>query len=1224
MHLKSLTLKGFKSFASSTTLHLEPGVTAVVGPNGSGKSNVVDALAWVMGEQGAKSLRGGKMEDVIFAGTPGRPALGRAEVSLTIDNSDGALPIDYTEVTISRMLFRSGGSEYAINGSPCRLLDIQELLSDSGIGREMHVIVGQGQLDSILHATPEDRRGFVEEAAGVLKHRKRKERALRKIAALEDKLSRLQDLSSELRRQLKPLGRQAEVARRARVIQTDVRDARLRLLGDDLVTARAVLEQDIANEEALLQRRNELQAQLLAAQAQESELVEAAAAAAPELDQIERTWVQLTQLTERLRAIGSVAQERRRNLGQEHQPQHHGADPDELDRRAQTLGDQRDELRGEVAAAREHAKRTVVLREAAESELARRRARTEATALAQRKAREALARAEHNATASGERLQRAEEDVATAQHAVAEAAEHLEQAQAQHEQAGQQQADSAENGQVNLAERLSVAETAHRNAKSRVQATRQDLADAERAVARLSSRIDTLTQTLAQAPDADLAAVLADSGAAVQGWLTDQVHVQAGAEAALAAILGARAAGPLVGDTSAARMVLQAMGEHGVSGELTICRPARSIDIPVGITAIPLRALVTAGPQTAQALDDLLAGVVLVDDLQAALSLVEEHPRLTAVTEQGHVLAAGWGRCGTGTNAARLQMQGALDQAHIDLQSAQVCVEQAQAVHFEAANAEAQASDALESARAAAAAHRAHEAAHAERTRAAADQVRLLQRQHDRAAQALADALARRESALQRSTEAEGQLSSARNDEAQAQQQPDQATDTERLAEELRDLRMAETEARLRLRTAEERLSAAESQVADLLEQARRERVARAAARQQEQRRQHLAATAEAAAYAVRYAQPRAEAATDAAAARRSELAAEARRRDESATTLRQHLADLRSEVDTITGSVHRDEVARAEQRLRVEQIENKAMEDFGIEPQTLTTEYGPDTLIPPSSLTTADLEDGAQEAEPYPFDRAEQERRLRSAERSLALLGKVNPLALEEFAAHEERYKYLNAQLDDLKQSRADLLGIVSEVDARVEEVFGKAFADVAVEFERVFARLFPGGEGRLLLTDPNDLLTTGVEVEARPPGKRIKRLSLLSGGERSLTAVAFLVALFRARPSPFYILDEVEAALDDTNLGRLIEVIEELRESSQLIVITHQKPTMQAADALYGVSMRGGVSQVVSQRLREAPHRHPTEPEGENLGESLDRAEAVAEHSTEVIDLRDSVRVQ
>ncbi|MBO0845079.1 MAG: AAA family ATPase, partial [Nocardioides sp.] len=313
MYLKSLTLKGFKSFASSTMLQFEPGVTCVVGPNGSGKSNVVDALAWVMGEQGAKSLRGGKMEDVIFAGTAGRPPLGRAEVLLTIDNADGELPIEYSEVTISRTMFRSGGSEYAINGTPCRLLDVQELLSDSGIGREMHVIVGQGQLDSILHATPEDRRGFIEEAAGVLKHRKRREKALRKLDSTEGNLTRLNDLLSEIRRQLKPLGRQAEVARKAAVVQADARDARARILADDLVTARTALEQELADETILVERREEVEAAIASAHEAEARLEAALREDLPALSRAQDTWFGLSSLRERLRGTASLAAERVRN-----------------------------------------------------------------------------------------------------------------------------------------------------------------------------------------------------------------------------------------------------------------------------------------------------------------------------------------------------------------------------------------------------------------------------------------------------------------------------------------------------------------------------------------------------------------------------------------------------------------------------------------------------------------------------------------------------------------------------------------------------------------------------------------------------------------------------------------------------------------------------------------------------------------------------------------------
>jgi chromosome segregation protein len=299
-------------------------------------------------------------------------------------------------------------------------------------------------------------------------------------------------------------------------------------------------------------------------------------------------------------------------------------------------------------------------------------------------------------------------------------------------------------------------------------------------------------------------------------------------------------------------------------------------------------------------------------------------------------------------------------------------------------------------------------------------------------------------------------------------------------------------------------------------------------------------------------------------------------------------LRELAAELERLTDSVHRDEVARAEHRMRIEVLENRALEELGVAPDALMAEYGPDQAVPVFAEPGPDGQlppfDPDAPQQTVPFVRAEQEKRLRGAERALALLGRVNPLALEEFAALEERHQFLSEQLEDLKNSRRDLLTVIKEVDDRVQTVFAEAYADTAREFEGVFSRLFPGGEGRLILTDPENMLTTGVDVEARPPGKKVKRLSLLSGGERSLVAVALLVSIFKARPSPFYVLDEVEAALDDTNLGRLIQIMEELRDSSQLIVITHQKRTMEVADALYGVSMRGdGVTTVISQRLRE-----------------------------------------
>nr|MDQ3308202.1 AAA family ATPase [Actinomycetota bacterium] len=392
MYLKSLTLRGFKSFASSTTLRLEPGITCVVGPNGSGKSNVVDALAWVMGEQGAKSLRGGKMEDVIFAGTSGRPPLGRAEVLLTIDNADGALPIDYAEVTISRTMFRNGGSEYAINGQTCRLLDVQELLSDSGIGREMHVIVGQGQLDAILHASPEERRGFVEEAAGVLKHRKRKEKALRKLDATEGNLTRLGDLLNEIRRQLKPLGRQAEVARRASFVQMEVRDARARLLADDVVRVRSSLDRELADEDALKARRLAVGAGLEAARAAETELETQLRGDVSSLTQAQETGFALSGLRERVRGTASLAAERVRNAAEAPAEERRGHDPDELDAQAAVIRSDERQLTAETEQLRAALSDTVELRREAEQTYAAEETRVAGLVRAAADRREGLAR----------------------------------------------------------------------------------------------------------------------------------------------------------------------------------------------------------------------------------------------------------------------------------------------------------------------------------------------------------------------------------------------------------------------------------------------------------------------------------------------------------------------------------------------------------------------------------------------------------------------------------------------------------------------------------------------------------------------------------------------------------------------------------------------------------------------------------------------------------------
>ncbi len=1236
MYLKTLTLRGFKSFASATTLRFEPGITCVVGPNGSGKSNVVDALAWVMGEHSAKSLRGGKMEDVIFAGTSSRPPLGRAEVTLTIDNTDGALPIDYTEVTISRLMFRSGQSEYAINGDTCRLLDIQELLSDSGIGREMHVIVGQGQLDQVLHAGPEDRRAFIEEAAGVLKHRKRKEKALRKLDAMQANLTRVQDLVAELRRQLKPLGRQAEIARKAAVIQADLRDARLRLLADDVVTLRDTLRREEADEAAVQARRSRVETELSEAQRREAELEAAENEAQPRLKAAQETFYRLSALRERLRGVESLAAERQRHAADAASIERRGRDPEDLEREAAEVSEQERALSEELEEARERLAAAVEIRAEAEDALAAEERRLAAAARAAADRREALARLRGQVESARSRAHAAAEEVGRLAKALDEARQRAERAQAEHDaqELSEPAADpelaaelaAAEEG-VDLAraaveEARAVAAQAEAvvdEARAALAAPREALAaagkavataraadqESQRTVAALQARCEALEMSLAGG--ADGAATLLGAGLpGVLGPIAALLTVESGAETALAAVLAVD--GVAVASLTAAVTAVEHLRDCG--GGRSALLIAADVEGGTRRTAEPPVAgadwaadLVSAPEGLRPSIEALLADVVVVPDLLTARKVVDLRPELRAVTRAGDVLGAHAARGGSAGETSALQMRRALDEAAAELAAARAAADGHAEALAEAVAAEEECRLAVEAAQAGvaeassgvSAAQNGVNSAQSglNAAQAVLDGLRGRQRDADRKAADAAKHLARLEAAVKAAQDEAARLARAVRDAEEAGEaaQAGVVELEERLAEEeyaaelevepttdVRDelaatcgvARQAEMEARLTVRTAEERVRGIAGRAEGLLRAARREREERANAAAERARRRAQARTAAAVVEGARTALLALENSLVAAAGERDDAERARGEIDAELKAVRLRVRELGAELDSLVNRVHGSEMARTERRLRLEQMEQRAMEEFGLEVEPLLAEYGPDVPVPGEP--------------PVPYVRAEQEKRARTAERQMAQLGKVNPLALEEFAALEERHAFLTSQLEDLKKTRKDLLLVVKEVDERVEQVFAAAYEDVAREFAQIFQRVFPGGEGRLMLTDPSDMLTTGVEVEARPPGKKVKRLSLLSGGERSLTAVAFLISIFKARPSPFYVMDEVEAALDDTNTQRLLTLFEELRQSSQLIVITHQKRTMEIADALYGVSMRGdGVTQVVSQRLRD-----------------------------------------
>ncbi|MEU6257599.1 chromosome segregation protein SMC [Streptomyces sp. NPDC047043] len=1203
MHLKALTLRGFKSFASATTLRFEPGITCVVGPNGSGKSNVVDALSWVMGEQGAKSLRGGKMEDVIFAGTTGRPPLGRAEVSLTIDNSDGALPIEYAEVTITRIMFRNGGSEYQINGDTCRLLDIQELLSDSGIGREMHVIVGQGQLDSVLHADPMGRRAFIEEAAGVLKHRKRKEKALRKLDAMQANLARVQDLTDELRRQLKPLGRQAAVARRAAVIQADLRDARLRLLADDLVRLREALKTEVADEAALKERKETAEQELKKALQREALLEDEVRQLAPRLQRAQQTWYELSQLAERVRGTISLADARVKSATSAPPEERRGRDPEDMEREAARIREQEAELEAALEAAERALEDTVAHRAELERELTQeeRRLKDVARAIADR--REGLARLNGQVNAARSRAASAQAEIDRLAAARDEAQERAAAAQEEYE-ALKAEVDGLDAGDAELGEQHDAAKAALTEAEAALTAAREAATAAERKRAATQARHEALAMGLRRKDGTGALLGAKDRLTGLLGPAAELLTVTPGHEVALAAAFGAAADALAVTSPSAAADAIRLLRKQdGGRASLllagtpedtgTAAHPrgagncATSHDEPADAqrphAALPAADLVRGPGDLMPAVRRLLDRIVVVGTLEDAEDLVYSRPDLTAVTAEGDLLGAHFAHGGSAGAPSLLEVQASVDEAAAELEELAVrCEELTEAQHAATERRKECAVLVEELGERRRAADR-EKSAVAQQLGRLAGQARGAAGEAERSVAAAARAQEALDKALQDVEELAERLAVA--EEMPVEEEPDTSV-RDRLAADGANARQTEMEARLQVRTHEERVKGLAGRADSLDRAARAEREARARAEQRRARLRHEAAVAEAVASGARQLLAHVEVSLARAEDERTAADAAKARREQELTAARGTGRDLKAELDKLTDSVHRGEVLGAEKRMRIEQLETKALEELGVEPAGLVSEYGPHQLVPPSP--PAEGEELPEDPEhprnqPKTFHRAEQERRLKAAERAYQQLGKVNPLALEEFAALEERHKFLSEQLEDLKKTRADLLQVVKEVDERVEQVFTEAYWDTAREFEGVFSRLFPGGEGRLILTDPDNMLTTGVDVEARPPGKKVKRLSLLSGGERSLTAVALLVSIFKARPSPFYVMDEVEAALDDTNLQRLIRIMQELQEASQLIVITHQKRTMEVADALYGVSMQGdGVSKVISQRLR------------------------------------------
>lgn len=1098
----SLTLRGFKSFASATTFEFTPGINAVVGPNGSGKSNVLDALAWVMGEQGAKSLRGGSMKDVIFAGSgeagsgdgAQRAPLGRAKVTLTFDNSDGTLSIPADRVQISRTMFRSGGSEYEINGSPARLADIQDLLSEAGLGQQMHVLVGQGQLDAVLHATAQQRRDMIEQAAGVVKYRRRQEKTSRKLESVASNVTRLSDLVAELDSQLQPLSEQAESAATARQLQARIRQLEAVLLARQLGVLQAEQAQALASEAEGTRRAETLKEQLEAARAASAKHQQEQNRLNAEVTACQKAVSTLRESAARVRTVQSIAAERVRTY--------------------------RVELTEATAAARAGYERALELLEERREEAER--------------AVESYASFEERYDAALKNVEKAASEVAQTERASGEAAQSRARAQA----------------------RLDAARAAA------VEATRAYAAAAERA----ATLREALGQSLGEAP----AELDTESAEAVFDPETGELLDSSSEGASLLRVLDAvqidpeyaRAASAAL--TSLATAALSVPVEGAEVSQLRGDRGDESSESAATELSTELPETTLPEPCAAELRElGIRPATEMIEPLSedaAALAGIDEHALARVTAALGERLA------GVLFAPDAASAEHALQLLAENTLAGQRTIWRI----FDPAGTEHTRYSLLYPAEGASPLELAAS------YRAASQVVTRTRAELDEAEQAVQQAQTAAEAAVEAEREAAKAAGVASAEHARARAQ---AESLEASAQNIQNER-----ARLN-----ERLTAAEESVAEA-------RTAYESARTRED--SYLAGTGEQAPAATieRRAQRLGEVLAEQVSEGEQqlhELSTALKNAQEGLTSTNDEVQDLQAAHAAALTLLARTQTEAARVQERVQALAERARLVTGLTLEQLEEEYSEQLPVDvpageasenAASENTATENTATETASETTEASTESVRaRLKATRAELEALGAINPLALEEYEALSERHAYLNQQIEDLKATRRDLNTVMDEVSSHIAEVFTAAMDDINTHYRRIFETLFPGGEGHLELDDPSDPLNSGVEIHARPAGKKVKRLSLLSGGERSLASLALLIAIYMSRPSPFYALDEVEAALDDRNLSRLLQVIGELGERSQLIVVTHQKRTMQIAETLYGVSMRGGVSTVLSQQMEE-----------------------------------------
>ncbi len=1214
MFLRSLSMRGFKSFADTTAMEVEPGITVIVGPNGSGKSNVVDGLAWVMGTHSAKKVRGGSMSDVIFAGSPTRNRSNHARVEIVIDNSQGQLghagigtsasAQEFSEVRVARTIHADGEAGYEINGEDVRALDVQELLSDTGLGRELHTIVGQGQLDEILNAKPEERRRYIEEAAGILKHRRRRERALRKLEQVDGHIDKLTSVLRELRRQLRPLERQAEAADRHRALQAEVRDVRVALAATELDRLTRLAAAEGRDDDETTSRLKQLEDRL-------GDHRERAAAVQADLDRLgpeaeaaQSTYYRLTSLLERLRGTADLVEAKRRHLVEYVEEPLAGRPPAEL--RAQA---ERVEADHEVRSAeRETARATLEEMAAArrEAEQARRAHEQQVQAERRRRAeaRERVLRWEGEVSALRGSVASAEAELGRVAASLEGVDERL--ADAERETAKvQEEIQTLDAQEVELTSELEAAESDLDSAQAEVDELARQARDLDAERVSQSARAGALRAAVAETEGGGKALLDADLDGLL-GPVAEHVRIDPRHDAAVAAALGPLGEAVVVTTSEQARRAIAWLRDAAAGGAVVLAarqehRPTVDLDeatlerlraagaVPVGDTLSP--AAGEDATSVVEALRGVLAHTWLVEDWDAAVLLHGRDPRLTFVTPTGDVAGPYGYRGGQSPESSAVLTATAADEAERLAEELAGELEEATRHRGEA---DARLAAARE--RLAAATERINES-DARITGAAERLARLNKELHTLANQREIVAGQHHElrEVLERDRSALSELNS------RGPEQVDEVTDDDHdpvaveLDEAVEAARERELDARVRLERTTEQVRHLELQAADLRSEADRVEAAVAdAARRRELRREGIERCGQLS-LVTRTAIEGLERSIEDAIEERDGLRRKVEETRAALTSVGEEIAAATEELGTLREQRHAAELRRQDVTSRLEALTGRLREQLSLSPEEVRAEH----------------------PEPSGYDVEELTEREDALVRKIGLLGRVNPLALEEFKALEERHAFLSDQLDDLRRSKRDLAEVVVAVDERIRAVFREAFDDVSREFELTFSTVFPGGHGRLVLTEPDDLLATGIEVEARPPGKKVTRLSLLSGGERSLTVLAFVFAIFRARPSPFYVLDEVDAALDDVNLQRLLKVIRGFRGSAQIIMVTHQKRSMEIADVLYGVTMGpDAVTKVVAERLRDDEDKHstleerasgaPTEAVLEEAGNPGDEAQA------------------